>query len=307
MVIIAIAVSALVFVAVVSAPVNPVDFSQQEKVAVADQTRLNLDFNSDIGDIYIYTNLTGDNMVLMDVSATGRTSLFDSNQPVTFTVDKTTANNTQMVNADVSSTAFPFGGNLNVVCKIYVNPDADLMLTVHSTVGEVYMDADSNVTLSMLSLSTTTGNTRLNLKEGVTLNGSLSVSVTTGNVWFSMKEANINGNYTLTLHSSTGDVNIDINQTQKFNADLHVIGSVSTGNINLDELVVDGEVAAKIASNTGLGQIKVNMDNFDGSQSLIQSNNYPSNCNINFNLSTSVGNINIDATYQTDIGPTLRV
>jgi hypothetical protein len=308
MFIIAITISALVIAVVASAPLNPVNFSQQEQVPMSGQNRLNLNFDANIGDIYIYTNLTGSNMVLMDVSAKGGTSLFGPNQPVTFTVQNHEENSTQMVTADVSApNEFPFAGNLKVVCNIYVNPSADLMLNVNSQVGNVYMDADSNAKISMLKLETTTGDSNLDLQKGAEVNGGLTLKTATGNLWLSMNEADIKGNYTLELTTATGNVNMNITQTEKFNDTLQVNGHSGTGNINLDSLVIDGEVAARIETNTGLGQVRLDVENFNGNQSPIQSNNYPSSSNINMNFNTGVGNINLNASYKTTIEPTISV
>jgi hypothetical protein len=272
------------------------------------QNKLNLNFDANIGDIFIYTNLTGGDMVLMDISATGGTSLFGPNQPVTFTVQNHEANGTQMVTADVSApNEFPFSGNLKVVCNIYVNPAADLMLDVDTTVGNVFMDANPNAKISLLKLETTTGDSNLNLQKDAAVNGGLTLKTATGNVWLNMNETKINGNYTLELTTATGNVNMNLTQTERFNGNLQVNGHSGTGNINLDSLVIDGEVAARIQSNTGLGQIHVNVENFNGNQSPIQSNNYPSTSNINMNFNTGVGNINLNAAYKTTIQPTISV
>jgi hypothetical protein len=307
MVIITITLSALVIAAFAAAPLNPVNFNQQNKIDQSGLNKLKLDFHADIGDINVYTNLT-DGMVRMDVSATGATSLFESNQPVTFNVQNSTANGTQMVTAEVSAPMnFPFAENLHVVCNIYVNPQADLTLNVRSDVGEVYMDALSNAKVSSLWLEATTGNAHLDLQKGAALNGDVTLKTATGNVWLNMNEADINGNCTIELRSGVGDVNLNITQTVKFTGNLQVNGQTGTGDINLDSMEIDGEVAAKIQSNTGLGQIRLDVKNFNGGQSLTQSNNYPSTSNINMNFNTGLGNVNLKATYKTSIQPTIRV
>ncbi|XHH08812.1 MAG: zinc-ribbon domain-containing protein [Candidatus Bathyarchaeia archaeon] len=306
MIIIAITVFALVIAVVAAMPLNPVNYSDQNRIGQSGLNKLNLDFDADVGEIHVYTNLT-DGMALMDVSATGGTSIFASNQPVTFTVQNSTSNTTQMVTAKVSTpNSFPFAGNLHVVCNIYVNPQVDLTLNVRSTVGEVTMEADSNAKISSLKLEATTGNVNLKLQKGVVVNGGLTVSTSIGNVLFSMNQVGVNGNVTFDLSSGTGNVEMDITQTQKFNGNLQVDGHTGTGNVNLIKMLIDGEVAARIRSNTGLGEVNVDVQNFNGNQSPIQSNNYPSACNINMNLNTGIGTINLKAVYQTNIAPTLR-
>jgi hypothetical protein len=308
MIIIALAISALVITAVASAPLTPVNYNQQNQIGQSSQGKLNLDFQADIGDIYVYTNLTGGSMVLMDVSASGGSSLFGGKEPVTFTVQNSTVNGGEVVTAHVSALhSFPFAGNLHVVCKIYVNPQVDLTLNVHSGVGEVYMDADSDVEISSLTLETTTGNTCLDLQKGAAVTGGLKLSTATGNVKFSMNQANITGDLVFEFNSGTGDIDLNMTQTQKFNGSLQVNGHTGTGDISLNRLLIDGEVAAEIRSNAGLGKINVAMKNFNGNQSPIQSNNYPAASDIDMNFNTGVGNINLNAEYQTVSLPSLRV
>jgi len=303
-----IALSALVIAVVALAPLNTVNFNEQNQIGPVGLNKLNLDFHADVGDIYIYTNLTGDDMIQMDVSATGSTNIFSSDQPVKFNVQNSTANDTQMVTATVSSqNIFPLSENLHVICNIYINPKADLTLNVHSDVGKVYMEAGSDTKISSLTLEVTTGNTNLNLQKGTIVKGDLRVSTVTGIVWFSMDQVDINKNVTLNLNSGVGSVEMIINQTQTFNGNLQVNAHTSTGNVNLNQMLIDNEVAARIQSSTGLGEIHVSMQNFNGLPSQIQSNNFPSKCNINMNLDTGVGNINLKATYQTLIEPALRV
>jgi hypothetical protein len=307
MVIIAITISALVIAAVASAPLNPVNFNQQNQIEQSGVNKLNLDFQADVGQVNVYTNLNGSNAVFMDVSATGATSIFGSNQPVTFTVQNSTVNGSQIVTAKVSSAInFPFTENLHVICNIYVNPKVDLTLNIRSSVGDVILTADSAVKISSLRLETSTGNTELNLNKGVTVNGGLTLQTATGTTRFSMNQINVNGNVTLNLGSSTGNVEMDINQTQKFNGNLQVNAHTGTGNINLNRMLIDGEVAARITSTTGLGNIDLDVQNFNGNKSPIQSNNYPAACNINMNFNSGVGNINIAAVYQTTMTPSLR-
>jgi hypothetical protein len=307
MIIIALTLSALVITAVALAPINPVNFSQQNQISRSNLNKLNLIFYTNIGEVNVYTNLTGSNMLLMNVTATGATSLFGSNQPVTFMVQNRTDDNSQLVTAQVTSqTSFPFDGNLHVVCNIYVNPEADLTLNVRSDVGDVRMNADSNATFSSLILETTTGSTMLNLQEGTAVNGDLRLSTATGNVQLTMNQADVNGNYTIELNTGTGDITMNILQTRRFNGNLQINGQAGTGSITVSHLQIDGEVAARIQSNTGVGQIITILHNFNGNQSPVQSNNYPAKSNINMNFNTGVGNIRLNAAYQATEESSLR-
>jgi hypothetical protein len=308
MVIIALTVSALVISAVAAAPLSPVNFSRQSTFGHSGFNKVNLDFQADIGDIHVYTNLTGDEMLLMDVSATGATSLFGSNQPVTFTVQNSTDGNSQNVTVHVYSSTKPlFNTNLHVVCNIYINPQADLTLSVKSEVGDVYMDASLNIKLLSLTLKTTTGNTHLTMQKGTIVRGDMTLSTSTGNIELDMSQAEINGNRTINLDSGTGDINMNIMQIQKLNGNLQVSGHTGIGNIYLDRLVIDGEVAARIVSEAGLGRITiVGSENFNGDQSPVESNNYPAPSVINLNLNTGLGNIELHPVYATTAIPVVR-
>ena len=168
------------------------------------------------------------------------------------------------------------------------------------------MDASSNAKIMSLKLETNVGNTNLDLQKDVLVRGDITLSTQTGDIELNMNQADINGNRTVDLSSGTGNINMNIIQTQKLNGNLQVNGDTGTGNINVDRLVIDGEVAARIVSNAGLGRITTDVVNFNGNQSPIESNNYPAASVINMNLDTGVGNINLNAIYATTTIPVVR-
>ena len=305
-IIIIVAVSALVIAVILSAPLNPIDFNQSNQINQPNVNRLNLDFHADVAEINVFTNLTG-NTVVMDVSATGSTNIFGSSTPVKFTVENNTVNNGAVVTARVSTSEFwPSSANLRVVCNIYVNPALDLTLNVRSDVGEVTLNADSSAKIESLNLETSTGNTQLYLQKGAAVNGDLSLKTATGTVWFNMDQADVNGNITIDLGSGTGSVNMNLTETQRLDGNMQINAHTGTGDVNLDRMLIDGEVGARIESNTGIGRRTLDVQNFSGNQSPIQSNNYPAASNINVNMNTGIGNIHIAATYQTTTVPSLR-
>lgn len=305
MIIIVVAISALVITLAFSAPLARVDFNNSSQIYQPNVNRLNLDFHADVAEINVFTNLTSQTVV-MDVSATGATNILRSNQPVRFTVENSTVNDEEVVTARLTTATAPFSGNLRVVCNIYVNPELDLTLNVRSDVGEVKMYADSTVKIASLKLEATTGNTELDVQKDTVINGDLTLKTVTGNIQFKMNQAHINGNVTFDLGSGTGTVNMNITQTQRLNGNIQINAHTGTGDVNLNRLLIDGEVAARIESNKGIGRITTDLQSFSGNQSPIESNNYPSASNFNFKLNTSIGNIRIVATYSTTAVPTLR-
>jgi hypothetical protein len=304
-VLVAIVLSAVVIAAVASAPLNPVNFNQSSQISQPGVDRLSLDFQADVAEINVFTNLT-DKTVQMDVSAKGTTGIFASNTPVKFTVENSTVNGGVVVTAKVSMTEFLQTSNLRIICNIYVNPALDLTLNVRSTVGQVTMNADSSAKIKTLNLQATTGIMRLDIKKGTIVMGDVSLKTSTGNVWFSMDQANVQDNVTVNLSSSTGSVNMNVSETKKFNGNIQINANTQTGQVNLDRLLIDGEVAAKIESHTTLGRVTLDVNNFSGNQSPIQSDNYPAASNINVSINTNIGNIHIAASYQTMTIPTIR-
>lgn len=303
-IIIVVAVSALIIAIVLSAPLVPVDFEDSSQINQPNVNRLNLDFHADIGEINVFTNLT-DKTVVMDVSASGSTNVFRSNEPK-FTVENSTVADGEMVTARLTTDSTPFAGNMKVVCNIYVNPTLDLILIVRSDVGEVKMNADAQAKIGSLRLETAVGNTWLNVNKDAVVNGDIVLKTATGTVWFKMDHAHVNGNLTFDLGSGTGSVNMNVNQLGQLNGNVQVNAHTGTGDVNLNRLLIDGEVGARIESDAGIGKVTTDLRNFSGYQSPISSNNYPSESNINFNLNAGIGNIHVVAAYSTSAVPTLR-
>jgi hypothetical protein len=305
-VIAAIILSALIITAIATAPLNPVNFNQTSQIIQPNVNHLNLDFQADIAEVNVFTNLT-DKTLLMDVSATGSNSIFGSSTPVRFTVENITANNSIIVTARVTTDNFlPLTENLHVVCNIYVNPAVIMTLIVRSDVGKITMNADSAAKIDSLNLETSTGVTELNLNKGTVINYGLSLRTTTGTVFFNMDQADVQGNITVNLQSSTGAVNMNITQTQKFDGNVQINANTQTGTVNLDRMLIDGDVGARIESHTSLGRITVNSQNFSGNHSPIESDNYPAASNFKIIMNTNLGSININASYQTATIPTTR-
>jgi hypothetical protein len=82
-----------------------------------------------------------------------------------------------------------------------------------------------------------------------------------------------------------------------------VNSATNAGSVNLS-LEIDGGVGAQISSHTNLGNIDTNLNNFSGNETLIESNNYPAPSNIEITNHSDLGEINIQATYQTTAFPT---
>jgi hypothetical protein len=290
---VAVFISALLFL-----PFNPVHFNQTDQVPKADVNDLFLQFQADVANVNIvFQNLPG-NMAVLNVTADGNVGILDDpNRAINVTFSHETANNSEVVIAEVSrATRWPISYSLKVNCDVYIDPSANLTLHVNSNVGNIVMDAETKVTLQNLDLETTTGNIDASLSKGVTVTGLISIKSTTGNVQFRMDEAEVSGDISVDLQSTTGLVNVDLAAVQNLGVNVTVNAQTTTGSVNLF-MVIDNDVGARIESATDVGRITVHAQRFSGNQTPLQSNNYPARSNFLVELRTSTGGININADY----------
>jgi DUF4097 and DUF4098 domain-containing protein YvlB len=158
------------------------------------------------------------------------------------------------------------------------------------------MDADAEVTLQILDLETTTGNIDVRLSKDITVDDHISIRSTTGTVQFKMDEADVVGNEIVNLQSTTGSVNLDLTATERLSGNVSVNARTTTGSVNL-RMIIDGDVGARIESDTTVGSITVDVEKFSGNQTPLESDNYPAGSNFLVNLRTTTGGINVNAAY----------
>jgi hypothetical protein len=185
---------------------------------------------------------------------------------------------------------------------VYIDPSANLSLYVHSSVGDIVMNADDNMTLQNLDLETTTGSVDVSLEKGVIINGIVSLETTTGSVQFQMDKADASGSVSVNLQSTIGSVNVDLTENQKLSGNVTVSARTTIGGVNLS-MVIDDDVGARIESHADLGEINVDVQKFSGNETLLQSDNYPAGSNFLVNLRTTTGGININAAYRSSAVP----
>jgi hypothetical protein len=301
---VAILVVGVVVVALLALPFSSVNFEQSYQDNTANVNKLNLNFQSDVAQINVITLNVENNNFVITLEGTGSKSIFGggNDSPVQVTFNNETVNGVLTVTAKVAeSTAF---SRLNVVCNIYVNPALMLNLNVTSQAGQVSLTADKPATFGFLNLQASAGAVQANL-QNVTVAGNVTLKTQAGSVNFRMSQVNVEGNNTVTLQTNAGSVDMDITETKTLQGNLQVNALTDLGSINLG-LIIDGGVGAKIISQTSLGSINPNLQNFSGNKSPIQSNNYPAASNIEINNKTNLGSININAAYQSSVTPSIR-
>jgi hypothetical protein len=298
----AVLVTALIIAAFMIAPVNPWSAIETLSDQTAGVDTLNLNFNTNIGNVDVVPLQIGDRNILISVVANGSKGAFGgSSGPLMLSFHNETSGGALTVNSHVRiEDAYTSGANVGVT--IYVDPALKLNLNVSSTVGDVAFSADRHVVIESLYLQTTTGDVSANLGNAA-LTGDVALSSEAlGNVNYRMSQNALEGNCTVQAKVITGNVNLAIVETKPFQGHLQVNAEAVTGNINLG-LKIDGSVAAQIMSQApAMGNINTDLNNFSGPKTLLESHNYPSQVNIEVsNVVTGLGNINIKANYLTTI------
>ena len=303
-VLVSILVVGVVVAALLAVPFLNVNIGQtiQDKTVNVDELTLN--FESTAAEVNVFTQNIDNNNFVISITGSASKGIFggETGNPVQVTIYNDTVNGVQTVTAKIEeSTAF---SRYNVVCNVYINPALTLNLNVTSKAGQVSLNADKPATFESLNLQASAGAVAANL-QNATVAGSINLRTQAGTVDFRTSQINVEGNNTVDLNSNAGSVNMDITQIKPLQGNLQVNAATELGSVNVG-VTIDGDVAAKITSQTSLGRIHADVQHFSGNQSPIQSDNYPAASNIEIDCHTNLGSINVNATYQSSSGPTIR-
>jgi hypothetical protein len=287
------------------APFNTVNFGQTNHVVNQPNVKtLNFNFQADIAKVSIIAQNFTDDTVLLYTSGTGSTGIFGSNNPVQIVFSNETAGNTLTVNSKVTTSGL-FARASEVTCDIFINPSVTVNLNVTTETGQISLTSNQGATFESLNLKSTTGLVQANIENGTVIAGDISLKTTTGAVSFRMNQANVQGNDTFNLQTTTGAVDLEITENKALSGNVQVNAATTTGAVNL-AMNIDNGVGARIESQTQIGEITTDLNNFSGNKSPIESNNYPAESNFLVTLRTSVGGISINAVYQSSSAPSIR-
>ncbi len=296
---IVILVVAVIAVAFLAAPLGTWNVNQSLTDQTTNIRTLNLNFDTDVGHVNVVAlRVANSNLGIYIVGNGSRSALGGGNNPVSVLFENTTVSDVLTVNSKVNvETTSSMSTNLGI--QIFVDPALILNLNVTSHAGQVSFSADKTTTLQSLKLTTNAGSVDATL-QNLTITGPVSLNTNAGTINYRSNNMNVVGNCTVDLYSNAGSVNTDITQFKAMGGNLHVNARTELGSIDL-ALAIDGDVGAKITSQTSLGSVHVtNANNFNGDRSPLQSNNYPASSNIDIDCRTNLGSVNIDAAYQND-------
>ena len=287
------------FAALFLVPFIPVDYSQTFEVpSVSGIDSIDLSFQANAADVNIIPTELQNQYVKMDVYATGSVGILGSStQPVTITFNNETAGNVLRISSTVSRREFwPASFNLKVTCDVYVDNSKTVNINSETSVGELTLTPERQVSFQGLTLHSSTGGVQANLNDLVEVNGDVSISTTTGSIQFTLNNAGLTKNPAIDLTTTTGSVNLDIMQNRAFSGNVSVKATTTTGSVSVGTNI-SGDIGAMITSQTSLGSISVDVQSFNGNKSPIYSSNYPAAGNFVVDSKTTTGSIHITASY----------
>jgi hypothetical protein len=293
---------AFLVVVFVVLPFGSVDFSQTNVVSeVSGVNTVKLNFDADVADVNIIPTDLPNQLVKLEVNATGSSGFFGStSHPVDVTFTNETSGNTLTVTSSVSRTqVWPFSFNLKVTCNVYVERTAILIVTAKTSVGSITLSPVFRVAplvFQNLTLQSTTGSVNVNLTGAVDLAGDVSVSTTTGSIQFTWGGVAVSHSLGVTLASTTGSISANVSQSGAIGGNVSINAATTTGSVNWG-MDISGNVGAQFTSTTTTGSISVDVQNFSGDKSPIASSNYPAVTNFIVNSQSTTGSVHIAASY----------
>ena len=298
-ILIAILVIAVVTTVIIFLPVVPVSFNQSNEASAANVNSLNLTIDADIANVNVsFRNLPGNQLAVVNVSATGSRGIFGTDTPLALASQEKTENSTLKFTTRISR-ADPWTSlySLNVACDVYIDPSANLNLTVRTGTGQTEINAGRSVSFQGVHVETSTGSVEARLTEGTVISGSFSLQTATGTVQLLWAEADVSGNVPVNLRTNTGSVDINITQTRSLTGNVTLNAETSTGGVSL-RMDIRNDVGAKVSATTVIGGVSVEQKGFSGNTAPLQSSNYPAGSNFLINLETNTGGIDINAVYE---------
>lgn len=295
---IALLVTAVIVASVVFLPIHRIDLAKSETAPFqAGIDTLKLDFSADVAQINVTFENQPDTLVVLNVSAVGAVGILALPDPVRISFNDTFIGHTLTVSSQVYRDGdWKWYPGLKVACVLHINPSLNMTLNIKTTIGEIVMNTKTAVTFDSMTLEATAGAIDASLAQGVIINGDVSIRTTTGGINFTWDNLKAAGNIQIDVRTTTGGLDVNAKQTTKLPGNVTLSAEVTTGGIVFAISITDG-IAARIQSNTAIGGITADKIGFSGNKSPLQSDSYPSSCNIIADLRTSTGGIYVNATY----------
>lgn len=303
-VLIVLLLAAAIVIALAFLPFKTVDYKTSRNIPFQPGVHnVNLNFVADIANVNVNFGPLAGNLVILNVTEKGGVGVFAPADPadlLKITFDYTSVDDVLTVTSEIDVTylRWPWFSGLKTECDIIIDSSLRSNIDVKTSVGKIVMNAKGGITFNAVSLEATTGGVETDLAEGVTVTDDITIRTTTGGVKFSWSNVTVlKNNVLVDLKTTTGGVNVDIREHEHSMQNVTLKAETTTGGVNL-VMKIQNDVGAKIESATTLGAISVTRKvGFSGTNSLLQSNNYPAGGNFDVSLKATTGGISIDAMY----------
>ena len=304
LVLIAIVTAAAVVGGVLLLPLQNVNFNQVNTIDQAGIKTINLSLQADVASVTVETSSSQTLQIVTSVN--GSVGVFGSKNPIQVSFNNETVGDTLIVTAKETASPQSFVANsLKVNCNVYLAPSSEVNLNITTETGSIDVSPSGSLTFDSLNLKAATGEVQATMQGNVTIAGDMSLQSTTGATSLQVTQANIEGNRSFNMQTTTGDAELRIFENQTLDGDSKINVVTNTGVVDTT-LYIDNTIGAAINSQTQSGQINTNLNGFSGIKSPLESYSYPSSGNLLLNLKTNTGNININASYQTYSGGSIR-
>jgi hypothetical protein len=144
------------------------------------------------------------------------------------------------------------------------------------------------------------GSIQANLDSDVTLSGGFSLEASMGSVQLVWTNPEIAVNIPVNVKATTGSVDIYVIQNRPMQGNVTLNAEASAGSVTF-VLNIQDDVGARISADASLGNVSVDQEGFSGDQVPIQSTYYPATHNFDVTLAASLGSVNIDANYESNL------
>ncbi len=299
----AIIVVILILVVAISIPLiflNYRDIRIQESKEVPYQEGINnatIKVQATRGNLNVsFQDLNGPLLVL-EATVLGKAGFFGNTYPLNLTLNHTVENGTLEVNGTIDTYGpWPFYTLSRANYDLIIDNSLRSFVNVSMMTGGIQFNASSGVVLDGIHLEATSSGVKMNLTNA-SLNGDVFVKTATGGTDLIWNDVQVLKKILMEFRESSGPIIMDILQSGELQQNVTIKAGATAGSLTLN-LIINGNTSAIVRSNSVVGAITVlNKTGFNGTDTALQSVNFPGLKSFNATLNTTVGGIDISARY----------
>jgi hypothetical protein len=234
----------------------------------------------------------------LQVQGEQRSGLLWTPRPVNVSWEQVLVGDTLMVKATVHlDSHVGFFSAEGVECNLTISRSLSTSLEVNNSFGGIDVVTTSGVNLTNLDVRTSLGAAKLVVANDTVLSGMISMETSLGGLDLVWKDVVTAGDTNVTLRTSAGSVDAVLVQHRTLGGNLSMAISSSLGSVTFS-LDIDGNTSARIRSDVGLGEVKVQeQSGFVGNATEMWSTNYLQVSNFDVTCTASAGSVELRAKH----------